>query len=61
MYRGTNDPSVTGRTVTTTEETSESNSTSEGCGGVLSCGVDAIGAVIAFPFKALGAIVGAIF
>lgn len=49
------------RTIKTTEETTESNSSSEGCGGVLSCGVDAIGAVITFPFKALGAIVGAIF
>lgn len=35
--------------------------TTEECGGVLSCTVDAIGTVIALPFRAVGALIGAIF
>ena len=36
-------------------------SDSDGCNGVLSCTVDFAGTVIAFPFKLIGAVVGAIF
>lgn len=36
-------------------------SSSAECSGVLSCAVDTIGSIIAFPFKAVGALVGAIF
>ena len=52
---------VTTTTVKTTEEKEYTSDTSDGCGGVLSCGVDAVGAIIAFPFKVLGAVIGAIF
>ena len=34
---------------------------SSDCSGVLSCAVDTLGSIIAFPFKAVGALVGAIF
>jgi hypothetical protein len=33
----------------------------DSCNGVLSCTVDFAGTVIAFPFKLIGAVVGAIF
>lgn len=49
----------THRTVETTTTTTEDSD--EGCGGVLSCTVDVIGSIIALPFKAVGALVGAIF
>lgn len=42
------------RTVTTTEA-------DEGCGGVLSCTVSVVGEVIALPFRAVGALVDAVF
>ncbi len=41
------------------ETTTETES--DGCSGVLSCTVDAVGHVIALPFKAVGALVNAIF
>jgi hypothetical protein len=47
------------RTEETTVKTTKEESSS--CSGVLSCGIDAIGTVIAFPFKAAGALIGAIF
>ncbi len=43
----------------TTVESSDNHSNS--CAGVLSCTVDILGEIIAFPFKAVGALVGAIF
>lgn len=49
-------PRTVERTTTTETETD-----SDGCGGVLSCTIDAIGTVIALPFKAVGALIGAIF
>lgn len=63
------------RTTTTTTTVSDSpvettrvektttveSDTATGCGGILSCTVDTIGAVIALPFKAVGALLGAIF
>lgn len=53
------DSGDSGRTVetTTTEVTSDSGS----CGGVLSCTVNVLGEIIALPFRAVGALVGAIF
>jgi hypothetical protein len=46
-------------TETTTVEKTETSD--GGCGGVLSCTVDAIGTVIALPFRAVGALFDAIF
>lgn len=48
------------REESSSETTTESKDSSS-CSGVLSCGVDAVGAVIAFPFKAVGALISAIF
>lgn len=45
--------------VTTSEHTTET--TSDGCGGFLSCTVDVIGDVIAWPFRAVGSLFKGIF
>ncbi len=55
--RGADAAEVTTKTSSTTEESSSSG----GCGGILSCTVDAVGAVIAFPFKLVGGLITAIF
>lgn len=44
-------------TTTTTEVADDDNS----CGGVLSCTVNVLGEIIALPFRAVGALVSAIF
>ena len=41
--------------------TVEREKVSDECSGVLSCAVDVVGEIIAFPFKAVGALAGAIF
>lgn len=59
----TEDPVYEGErtTQTTTTHTSETETENTECGGVLSCTVDVIGSIIALPFKAVGALIGAIF
>jgi len=44
---------------TTTETTVETDN--DGCSGILSCTVDFLGDVIAFPFRLMGGAVKAIF
>lgn len=46
---------------TRTETVTETEAKNDSCSGVLSCGVNVAGEVIAFPFKAVGAVVSAIF
>lgn len=46
-------------TETTRSTTTESDTDS--CDGILSCTVDTLGSIIALPFKAVGALVDAIF
>jgi hypothetical protein len=43
----------------TTIKTTESDSSE--CSGVLSCGVDVIGTVLAYPFKVVGSLLGVLF
>jgi hypothetical protein len=45
----------------TVEERTTTTTSSPGCSGVLSCTVDVVGDVIAFPFKVVGAVITAIF
>jgi hypothetical protein len=52
------EPPRTVKTTTTSETTSEK---SGGCGGLLSCTVDVAGAIIALPFKIVGALIDVIF
>ncbi|HTO69721.1 MAG TPA: hypothetical protein VMR31_07645 [Myxococcota bacterium] len=50
------DPNVTEQETTTTTTKEE-----PGCSGVLSCTVDFVGDVIAFPFRLVGGVVRALF
>ncbi len=50
-----------GHSSTTTERTTEVTDDDDDCGGVLSCTVDVLGNIIALPFRAVGALVDAIF
>lgn len=43
------------------EKTETVTETEESCGGILSCTVDVVGAIIALPFKAVGFLIGVIF
>jgi len=54
-------PSSTDPDATVEEQTTTTTSSSPGCSGVLSCTVDVVGDVIAFPFKVVGAVITAIF
>lgn len=49
------------RTEESHTETEHATSSGPGCSGVLSCGVSAIGEVLAFPFRAVGYIFQALF
>ncbi len=49
------------RTVEHTTTTTEVEKDDGGCGGVLSCTVNVLGEIIALPFRAVGALVSAIF
>lgn len=51
----------TGATRSETTVTETEKESSDGCGGVLSCTVDTLGAIIALPFKAVGYLITAIF
>ena len=50
-----------GTEVRETSVTEEEHDENDSCGGVLSCTVDFLGDVIAFPFRLVGGLVTAIF
>lgn len=51
----------TGATESRTTVTETEKHSDDGCGGILSCTVDTLGTIIAFPFKVVGSLITAIF
>lgn len=45
---------------TTTTDT-DTEDEDDGCGGILSCTVDVVGSIIAFPFRVVGGLIEIIF
>ena len=50
-----------GRRVETVETVRSTEAPPPACGGVVSCSVDAVGDIVAFPFRIVGSAVDAVF